>query len=85
MKDIEKINQLDGSEKRLKFPEFLPGEKEKIVMECRKNMGEEVVSRGRRYWADLNGSVFVVSWEWPNGDVSGDMVEEWLQHSKISY
>ena len=67
------VNRLTSSIRRAIRPDLSAEEVSVIRFLCRQAPHQEVVYRGRRYWADPNGDCFVVAWD--DGEkVSGDPI-----------
>ena len=67
------INALTGTSKRLQTPQHSDDEIVAVRAAARAAPGRHVNLFGREYWADLDGSVYVVAWE-EDGHVSGDPI-----------
>lgn len=68
-----KINKLTGDNKRLLPPGLTEAEIDVVRATAIKARPEHVTIYGRKYWADADGTVFVVAWEDDSG-VSGDVI-----------
>ena len=69
------FNLLTNSYKRMPPPDLAENDRLLIIQAARKANGDLIETRGREYWADPNGKVYVVAFK-THEFVSGDYVRE---------